>query len=209
MLPLTLDLAQLRLALIGHGAAAARRLAWLDEAGAVNLGVFSAAPSLELSVAAGARLVPHWPDAADLDGMQLVFIADVPEPERTTLAAAARAAGAILHVEDAPSLCDVHAPALLRRGDLTIAISTNGAAPGLASELRRFLGGIFGAEWHGRVSELKRLRQRWREAGATHAAVRRLTASRIARHGWLSNGRGTAANDDSRTTNERGGPHVS
>ena len=35
MLPLSLDLTKLRLALVGNGPTAARRLAWLDEAGAV------------------------------------------------------------------------------------------------------------------------------------------------------------------------------
>ena len=135
MLPLSLDLTQLRLALIGNGPAAMRRLAWLSEAGAATLRVFSSAPSAELARMAGAQLLPDWPAAGELEGMQLVFIADVPEPQRSALAAAARAAGAIVHVEDVPALCDVHAPAVLRRGDLTIAISTNGAAPGLAAEL--------------------------------------------------------------------------
>jgi precorrin-2 dehydrogenase/sirohydrochlorin ferrochelatase len=205
MLPLSLDLTQLRLALIGNGAAAARRLAWLDEAGAKAVSVFSAAPSPELSRAAHARLVPHWPSDGELDDIQLVFIVDPPEPQRSALAGVSRAAGAIVHVEDTPALCDVHAPAVLRRGDLTIAISTNGAAPGLAAELKQFLSRVFGPEWQGRVEELTALRQRWHQTGATHEAVRRLTASRIARHGWLKKRRGTAANDSGRAITERGG----
>jgi len=205
MLPLSLDLTQLRLALIGTGAAAARRLAWLDEAGAASVIVFSAAPSPELAHVADTRLMPHWPQSSELAGIHLAFIVDPPEALRGALAAAARAACAIVHVEDAPMLCDVHAPAVLRRGDLTIAISTNGAAPGLAAELRQFLGGILGPEWQGRVDELKALRQRWRRAGAGHDTVRRLTAARLIRHGWLNKGRGTAANDRGKAITERGG----
>lgn len=205
MLPLSLDLTRLRLALIGDGVAAARRLAWLDEAGAADVIVFAAAPSPELVAGAAGRLVPHWPESGALTGIHLAFIVDPPAAQRDTLAAAARAAGAIVHVEDAPGLCDVHAPAVLRRGDLTIAISTNGAAPGLAAELRQFLGGILGPEWRGRVDELKALRQRWRQAGATHATVRRLTAERLIRHGWLEKGRGAAANDPGKAITERGG----
>ncbi len=205
MLPLSLDLTQLHLALIGDGAAAARRLAWLDEAGAASVIVFSAEPSAELAHLADARLTPRWPEGGELAGIHLVFIVDPPEAQRSALAAAARAAGAIVHVEDVPALCDVHAPAVLRRGDLTIAISTNGAAPGLAAELRQFLGGIIGPEWQGRVDELKALRQRWREAGATHDTVRRLTAARLARHGWLEKSRSAAANDHGKAITEGGG----
>ena len=209
MLPLSFDLTQLRLALIGNGPAAARRLAWLDEAGAVTLRVFAVAPSPEVTRLAGTRLIRHWPAAGDLGGTQLAFIVDLPEPQRSALAAAARAAGAIIHVEDVPALCDIHAPAVLRRGDLTIAISTNGAAPGLAAELKRFLGEVLGPEWRHRVDELKALRRRWRLAGAAHETIRHLTAIRIARHGWLAKRRSKAANDDSKTRSDRGGAHVS
>ena len=205
MLPLTLDLTQLRLALIGNGAAALRRLAWLKEAGATSVTVFSSAPAPELLLAAGAGLVRHWPGDGELAGLQLVFIADPPEPQRSALAAVARAAGAIVHVEDAPSLCDAHAPAVLRRGDLTIAISTNGAAPGLAAELRQFLGEIFGSEWRSRIDELKSLRRRWHQAGAAHEAVRRLTASHIARRGWMKKSGWAAANDSGKTIDQTGG----
>ncbi len=205
MLPLALDLTRLRLALIGNGAAAARRLASLVEAGAKSVSVFSAAPSAELLLAATAQMVRRWPSAIELETMQLVFIVDPPEPQRSALAAAARAAGAIVHVEDAPALCDAHAPAVLRRGDLTVAISTNGAAPGLAAELKQFLAEIFGLEWRSRVDELKSLRQRWHRAGASHHAVRRLIASHVAHRGWLMDRDPVAANDSEKTTDQTGG----
>jgi precorrin-2 dehydrogenase/sirohydrochlorin ferrochelatase len=204
MLPLSLDVTRLRLALIGQGAAALRRLAWLEEAGARSIAVFSAAPSPDFATAAGARLERRWPDGPDLAKAQLVFIADLTEPERSALADAARAAGAIVHVEDAPALTDVHAPAVLRRGDLTIAISTNGAAPGLAGELKQFLGRILGPEWQGRVDDIRALRQRWRDAGVSHELVRRLTASRLSRYGWFRVGAVGAANDDDTAIKERG-----
>lgn len=185
MLPLSLELSRLRVALIGNGAPALRRLAWLDEAGAVGLRVFAAAPSPELADAAGERLVRAWPGAAALRRTQLIFIADVPAPKRRLLAQAARRAGAILHVEDAPSLSDAQAPAVLRRGDLTLAVSTCGSAPGLAAELKDFLAGVIGPEWRGRLDRIAALRREWQETGADHATVRRLTAAQIGRYGWL------------------------
>jgi precorrin-2 dehydrogenase/sirohydrochlorin ferrochelatase len=208
LLPLTLDLTRLRLALIGTGAAAVQRLAWLDEAGAASLVLFSGEPTAELIDAAGARLVRRWPSEEDLARAQLVFIADLAEPQQSALAAAARSAGAIVHVEDAPALTDIHAPAVLRRGDLTIAISTAGAAPGLAGELKGFLGRLFGPEWKGRVDEVRNLRRRWRKAGISHELIRSLTASRLTRY-WLKDGITIAANDHSQAITERGGSHVS
>lgn len=195
MLPLSLNISRLRLALIGNGAAALRRLALLDEAGSAALTVFSETPAPELAAAASGRLRQRWPQRAELKALHLLFIADLAEPQRSALALAAREAGVIVHVEDAPGLTDIHAPATLRRGDLTIAISTNGAAPGLAAELKQFLGGIFGAEWADRVRNVKALRQNWRHAGAAHETIRRLTAARIARYGWLKKRRIQAAND--------------
>jgi precorrin-2 dehydrogenase/sirohydrochlorin ferrochelatase len=204
MLPLVMDLARLRLALIGDGDAAVRRLAWLDEAQAADLTVFSAAPVAALAQAAGARLTRHLPTARDFAGLHLVFIADVAEPARADLAAQARLSGAIVHAEDAPALTDIHAPAVLRRGDLTIAVSTAGAAPGLAAEIRSFLGTLFGPEWHERVRAMGELRQHWRAAGEQAGAIRRLTAAQLARYGWLKQTTPPVANDHDKAINERG-----
>jgi precorrin-2 dehydrogenase len=204
MLPLSLDASRLRLALVGNGAGAARRLAWLDEAGAAAVTVYAAAPAPALAAAAGGRLRRHWPDDVALREAQLVFIADVPEPQRDALAHAARQAGAILHVEDEPALCDAHAPAVLRRGDLLIAISTGGAAPALAAALKDFLSGIFGREWRGRLDEVKALRQRARAAGASHALVRHMIAAQIAKAGWLEASHQEAANDRGSSRDKRG-----
>jgi precorrin-2 dehydrogenase len=206
MLPLSLDLTRLDLVLIGTGSACLRRLQLLREAGACSLTVFSAAPSDELTRVAGSDLRLRWPSAKELRAAQLVFIADIAEPQRGALATAARAAGAILHDEDAPALSDSHAPAVLRRGALTIAITTDGAAPGLAVAVRQFLATIIGPEWSERLERVQALRRLWRRDGADHDSVRRLTAAEIARYGWL-NHRPLAANDrgDKMSETERGG----
>jgi len=208
MLPLSLDLTRLRIALIGNGAAALRRFQWLLEAGASSMIVFAATPSPELAAAA-TPLQRRWPLKADFSGVRLVFIADVAEPQRSALAEMARAAGALVHVEDLPALCDFHAPAILRRGDLTIAVSTNGAAPGLAAEVKQYLAGLFGPEWQGRVEDLKTLRRYWRARGTSHKTIRRLTASRIARQGWLVTRYKRAANDPGRRSTQEEVDHVS
>jgi precorrin-2 dehydrogenase / sirohydrochlorin ferrochelatase len=185
MLPLVLDLSRLTLLLIGDDAKAERRLALLDAAGAADLTVYAERPTPALAHAAGSRLVRRLPSVQEVAAARLVFISDKDAPRSRALAATARAAGALIHVEDAPALCDVHAPAVLRRGDLQIAVSTGGKAPGLAAQVKRVLGGLFGPEWRGRLDELAALRQRWRAAGADADTVAAWSAAWIRRHGWL------------------------
>lgn len=185
MLPLVLDVARLPLMLVGNGTAALRRLRLLDEAGAADLVVHAEAAAPDLADAAGNRLVRRLPDAAEIATARLVFIAGMDPARRTALAAEARKAGVLVHVEDEPALCDVHAPAVLRRGDLLIAVSTGGASPALAGHLKRFLGGLFGPEWQRHLADLAALRRTWRATGIDPVTVMRWTEEWVSRQDWL------------------------
>jgi precorrin-2 dehydrogenase / sirohydrochlorin ferrochelatase len=192
MFPIVLDLAQARVALVGDGAAALRRLALLDDDAAQHVTIYAESPLPELVRAAGTRLRRYLPSASDLAGVQIVFAVDLAPARLAALSAIAREAGALVNVEDRPALSNFHSPALLRRGDLVIAVSTNGQSPGLARRVKRFLEGLFGAEWQGRLDDLAALRQRWREAGAGGAELARWTDEWIDRHHWLDAGGGDA-----------------
>ncbi|MGH6995261.1 MAG: precorrin-2 dehydrogenase/sirohydrochlorin ferrochelatase family protein [Stellaceae bacterium] len=186
MLPMTLDLSRLRLALIGAGPAASQRLERLDMAGAAALTVYAPEASDALATLAGPRLVPRLPRADEFAGIQIAFIAGLAPEAAAAVAGQARAAGAIVHVEDAPDRSDAQMPAVLHRGDLTIAVSTAGRSPGLASEVKRALGYIIGPEWSARLSEISTQRKRWRAAGLDSVAVRQWTADWLAACGWLA-----------------------
>lgn len=186
MLPMTLDLSRLRLALIGAGSAASQRLERLDMAGALALAVYAPAASVALATLAGRRLVPRLPHADEFVGIQIVFIVGLARAAAAAIAAQARAAGAIVHVEDVPEQCDAQMPAVLHRGDLTIAVSTGGRSPGLAAEIKRALDRIIGSEWSARLNEISTQRERWRAAGLDSAGVRQWTADWLAACGWLA-----------------------
>jgi precorrin-2 dehydrogenase / sirohydrochlorin ferrochelatase len=190
MLPVSLDLARLPVVLVGAGAAGLRRLDGLDEAGATQLKVFAPAPCAEWIAAAGPRLIAGLPVVADLRGAAIVFLAGLGAGQTVALAAAARAAGALVHAEDRLDLTDLHLPAIVRRGDLTIAVSTNGQSPALARVLKRFLAGLFGPEWEGRVRRLGEWRQAWRRDGLAPAEITERTEAVVDAEGWL--GRGSA-----------------
>lgn len=184
MLPITVDLARLRVMLIGEGAAVLRRLALLDEAGAGALEIYAERPEPDLAEAAGARLRRRLPCPAEIARAQLVFVAGLPDPAAADIRRVAEAAGVLVNVEDERRCCDFHSASVLRRGDLTVAISTNGKSPGLAAALRRLLEARFGPEWAVRLDEIAALRQGWRSTGAGHAAIGRWTQEWAGRHGW-------------------------
>lgn len=190
MLPLTLDVTRVPLALTGAGAAALSRLVSLDAAGATRVTVYAEAPDADLAAAAGDRLVRRLPAPADLAEARALMVAGLDDETACDLATTARAMGVLVNVEDRKAWCDFHFASVIRRGDLVLAISTNGKSPGLARRLRRFLEGLIGPEWGGRVEEVAARRQLWRAAGADMATVGRLSDAHIERRGWLSRASG-------------------
>ncbi|HXX81898.1 MAG TPA: bifunctional precorrin-2 dehydrogenase/sirohydrochlorin ferrochelatase [Thermodesulfovibrionales bacterium] len=52
----------------------------------------------------------------------------------------------LLNVVDNPPLCNFIVPSVLRRGPLTIAISTGGVSPAMARTIRKNLEGLYGTE---------------------------------------------------------------
>lgn len=139
LLPLAFDLGAARVGIVGRGRQAINRLRLVTEAGVRDIAVWSDAPSRDLAEAAGRWLRPRLPNPGEVAGVKLLFIGDLPEAEATPLAATARRIGVLVNVEDITQLCDVHVPAIVRRGDLTLTVSTRGTAPGLAARIRRDL----------------------------------------------------------------------
>jgi len=66
----------------------------------------------------------------------------------------------LCNVVDVPELCDFYVPAVVKRGALQIAISTDGGSPAYAGHIRKKLEKVF-TERHGQfVAELEALRKR-------------------------------------------------
>jgi|TARA_R110002072_G_scaffold161589_4_gene313190 precorrin-2 dehydrogenase/sirohydrochlorin ferrochelatase len=185
MLPIVFDVRSGVVLLVGEGELVLRRLELLDAAGA-SVRVYSSAPCKELTALAGQRLVGDRPDDDDLKAAQLVFGAGLPHAEGEDLASRARLSGAMVNIEDVKPLCDFHVPSMVRRGDLTMTISTGGKSPGLARRLRRHLELLFGPEWAGHLDQIGEMRHAWRAEGLPLDEVSRKTDSFIDQQGWLS-----------------------
>ncbi len=97
---------------------------------------------------------------SDLDGAVLVVAQDPSEDVNREVFRIASERGVLCNVVDQPALCDFYYPAVVRRGDLQIAISTNGLSPALASSIRAELEQRFGPSYEDWVKRLGRVRQR-------------------------------------------------
>ncbi|MDX1936087.1 MAG: TSUP family transporter [Flavihumibacter sp.] len=75
----------------------------------------------------------------DLDGKQLVICTtDNPELHKT-IKAAANAKGLLVNVADTPELCDFYLGSIVQKGNLKLAISTNGKSPTAAKRIKEVL----------------------------------------------------------------------
>jgi precorrin-2 dehydrogenase/sirohydrochlorin ferrochelatase len=186
--PLALDLAALPTALVGAGPALIKRLTLLDSESAPNLHIYAANPDAPLIAAAGNRLIPRWPEDDEIAALRLLFVAGLPPEQSSALAAMARAHRVLVNVEDVLPLCDFHVPAILRRGDLALSISTGGASPTLSRRLRSYLDDLFPPAWAERIARIAAMRQSMREQGAGMGEVMAATDALIDDEGWLPRG---------------------
>ena len=97
--------------------------------------------------------------AADLDGKFLAVAATASNSLNRLIYRQAQQRGVLCNVVDVPEYCDFFYPAVVRRGDLQIAISTAGQSPSLAQKLRQQLERQFGPEYAAWVEQLGETRR--------------------------------------------------
>jgi precorrin-2 dehydrogenase/sirohydrochlorin ferrochelatase len=168
MFPITLDTSLLPIAVIGNGEATHRRLQLFQAAGAKHLTHFKAMPE----------------DTA-LAGFKVAFVADFDEATSVEIYNKLKALGLLVNIEDKRPLCDFHVPAIVRRGDLLMTVSTNAQSPRIARVLRQYLEKLFPPIWAERIAEIGAKRREWREAGLDIPALAKNTDKFLETKGWL------------------------
>ena len=128
--------------------------------------------------------VPPAPGIDQLRGRPLVIAATEDDEEDSRVSAIARALGVPVNVPDRLELCTFALPAIVDRGEVTVAIGTSAAAPVLAQRLRAWLE----QELHPRLDALAKLAGEFRE----HVAEK-LPAGPSRRHFWETVFDGAAA----------------
>jgi uroporphyrin-III C-methyltransferase/precorrin-2 dehydrogenase/sirohydrochlorin ferrochelatase len=167
-----------RVVVVGGGGEAAAKIRLLSETSA-DLVVFAAVLEPEARrdlEAAGAAWIGRPPVATDLAGAALVFTATGDLDEDRAVRDLAKAAGIPVNVVDRPDLCDFFTPALVNRAPLSIAISTEGAAPVLARHVRARIEAMLSPRLGDLADLAERLRGRVAEKIGSGEARRRFWA---------------------------------
>ncbi len=95
----------------------------------------------------------------DLDGKFLAVVATASNRLNEFIYREAERREVLCNVVDVPEYCDFFYPAVVRRGDLQIAISTAGQSPSLAQKIRQQLERQFGEEYSAWVAQLGETRR--------------------------------------------------
>ncbi len=147
--PVFLDLAGRLAVIVGGGGVAERKVVTLLEYGPrVRVVSPQVSPEIESLAASGAiELERRGYVRGDLEGAFLVVCATSSEEVNRAVHAEAEERGCLVNVVDVPELCSFIVPSIVRRGTLSVAISTGGAAPTVAKRLRKHIEGHLGPEW--------------------------------------------------------------
>ena len=162
LFPMFVKLKGRRCLVVGAGNVAEGKIASLLETGAGVLVVATRTlPTVTQWANAGQIELQIRPFSfCDLEGVFLAVVATGSADLNADIYREAQRRGVLCNVVDVPELCDFYYPAVVRRGDLQIAISTNGQSPALAKRLREQLERQFGpayAEWVEELGDTRKL----------------------------------------------------
>jgi precorrin-2 dehydrogenase len=160
--PVLLELGGRRCVVIGALPIREGKVEALLAGGATDVLVVSTEPGdhlEELELLEGVNVARRTWTSADLAEAFLVIAHDTDPSERSRLSAAARRAGALVNVVDDMPSCDWAMPAIVRRGELLMAVGTGGASPALARKMRERLETEYGPEWAEVLRVLREVRE--------------------------------------------------
>lgn len=161
LFPMFVKLAGRRCVVVGGGIIAASKVESLLHAGA---DVTVVSPTLsarleELQLEGHLAWIPRRFQPCDVKGAFLVIAATSDDSVNELVFREAERRGILCNAVDQPPRCHFYFPAVVRRGALQIAISTNGLSPSLGARLRAEFESEFGPEyeawllWLGTVRE--------------------------------------------------------
>ena len=160
--PVNLDIRGRSCLVVGGGRVGARKVDTLLKCGA-NVTVVSpeATSAVDRLADAGAIVLARREyRSSDVKGRFLVIGATDDEGLNRQIHADAERLNLLCNIADRPEICNFILPAIVSRGDLTIAVSTSGQSPAFAKSLRQRLGKEFGPEYGSFLVLMGAIRQR-------------------------------------------------
>jgi len=147
--PVNLDIKDRKCLVVGGGDVGTRKVITLLECGAfVTVVSIDASEKLLKLAESGIIELKRRPyTGADLGGMFLVICATDNEPLNLQVGRDAEKMNMLCNIADRPEACNFILPALVKRGDLVIAVSTSGKSPAFAKKIRKDLEKQYGVEY--------------------------------------------------------------
>ena len=174
LFPMFVKLKGRRVVVVGGGEIAAGKLDALLQAGA-KVTVVSPAVNSQVSSLVKERKI-EWREKEfaqkDLDGAFLVIAATSVPSVNESVYRTADARGLLCNAVDDIENSHFYYGSVVQRGDLQIAISTNGKSPALAQRLRKELEAQFGPEYESWIEWLGAAREVLRASGAASAQTK-------------------------------------
>lgn len=156
--PILLNIHDKKCVVVGGGNVAWRKVCSLKDAGA-RVTVVSPEFCPEMEKETGIERIQQKYEEGFLNGVLVVVASTDDEEVNKKVYYDAVKMGILVNVVDRPEFCSFIVPATISRGDLSISISTGGASPALARNIRENLEKQFGdeySEFAGLLSETRR-----------------------------------------------------
>lgn len=157
--PVFLDLKGRKAVVIGGGSVAERKVLALLKAGAA-VRVISPHVTATLARLARQKRVTHTRRAYRKGDIKNAFIVIAGTSSIQMNTVIAGEATHLVNVVDTPSLGNFIAPSVVKRGPLTIAISTEGCSPAVSKTIRREIEKLYGTEFGKYITSLGKMRKR-------------------------------------------------
>lgn len=144
--PVCLDIKGKNCLVVGGGRVGTRKALSLAQCGA-RVTIVSPEITGSLENRENITLVRRAYDTTDLNGMMLVFGATNHRELNRQIWQDATEKNMLCNIADFPEACNFILPAVVRRGDLVITVSTSGNSPAFAKRVKKELENEFGEEY--------------------------------------------------------------
>ncbi len=144
LFPVFLKLEQLSLLIVGGGYVGMEKLSVVlqnSPGGKIKIVATQISDAIKELVAGrnNIQLIERAYEAADVDGADIVIAAVNDVTVSAAVSKDAKAKGKLINAADKPDLCDFYLGSIVQKGNLKIAISTNGKSPTIAKRVKEVL----------------------------------------------------------------------
>ncbi len=164
--PIFLKLKQLNLLIVGAGNVGFEKLFFiLKSSPEANITIVAKEVSAEViellsNQNYNVKIIQKEFDKGDVEGFDLVIVATDIKTLNQKIHAAAKTNKILVNVADTPNLCDFYLGSIVTKGNLKVAISTNGQSPTFAKRFRQVLEEILPEDVCNLIDNLKTIRDR-------------------------------------------------